>query len=97
MIFSTAGEWLAHLKSRFLYTIVPAKIPHDRKGPKHNWLAFPPVKHYFKSVGVVSAGFFYKDITDNIFFSRLEVDVDGEVFNVLQPVNGAAFPEILVC
>ena len=45
-------------------------------------------EHYFKTVGVVSAGFFYKDITDNIFITRFDVEIDGEEFEVLQPVNG---------
>ena len=45
-------------------------------------------EHYMESVGIVSAGFFYKDITDNIFPFVSEELIGDEEFEVLQPVNG---------
>ena len=45
-------------------------------------------EHYFKTVGVASAGFFYKRLTDNIFLTRFDEDRDGDTFEVTQPVNG---------
>ncbi len=43
---------------------------------------------YFTSVGVLSAGVFYKDLADNIFLFRSEEVRDGEIFDVTQPING---------
>jgi len=45
-------------------------------------------EHYFQTVGVASAGFFYKRLTDNIFLSRFEEDRNGDTFDITQPVNG---------
>lgn len=45
-------------------------------------------EHYFKTVGVASAGFFYKRLTDNIFLSHFDEDRNGDTFEVTQPVNG---------
>jgi TonB-dependent receptor len=47
-------------------------------------------EHYLPSVGLVSGGVFYKQLTDNIFISTFEEDVDGETYDVEQPVNGAS-------
>ncbi len=46
-------------------------------------------EHYFKSVGVLSGGFFFKDLTDYIYVSSSEQSggaFDG--FETTQPVNG---------
>lgn len=52
------------------------------------------IERYFESVGLVSAGLFYKDITDFVFqFTRFnEVDpVSGNTFSqISRPENGAA-------
>lgn len=45
-------------------------------------------EHYFQTVGIASAGFFYKRITDNIFISRFDEDRNGDTFEITQPVNG---------
>jgi TonB-dependent receptor len=45
-------------------------------------------EHYFQTVGMASAGFFYKRITDNIFLSRFDEARNGDDFEVTQPVNG---------
>jgi TonB-dependent receptor len=42
-------------------------------------------EHYFKSVGIISAGLFYKDIQDFVYTSQFE-DTDG--YEVYQPLNG---------
>jgi TonB-dependent receptor len=43
---------------------------------------------YLQPLGVVSAGVFYKDITDYIFFYNVDEVIDGEEFEVIQPRNG---------
>lgn len=51
-------------------------------------------EHYFSSVGLISAGVFYKDISDFIFTNVTEDYVDpltGNTFDeFLQPLNGAS-------
>ncbi|MFG6686902.1 TonB-dependent receptor [Mariniflexile sp. HNIBRBA6329] len=42
-------------------------------------------EHYFKSVGIISAGIFYKDIQDFVYTSQSE-DTNG--YEVYQPLNG---------
>ncbi|WP_308991480.1 TonB-dependent receptor [Mariniflexile litorale] len=42
-------------------------------------------EHYFKSVGIISAGVFYKDIQDFVYTSQSE-DTNG--YEVYQPLNG---------
>ncbi|MBP0904764.1 TonB-dependent receptor [Mariniflexile gromovii] len=42
-------------------------------------------EHYFKSVGIISAGLFYKDIQDFVYTSQSE-DTNG--YEVYQPLNG---------
>ncbi|WP_100614033.1 TonB-dependent receptor [Confluentibacter citreus] len=42
-------------------------------------------EHYFKSVGILSAGVFYKDIKDFVYTSQSE-DTNG--YEVYQPLNG---------
>ncbi len=43
---------------------------------------------YMKPVGIFSAGVFYKDLTDIIYFFNVDEVVDGEEFEVIQPRNG---------
>lgn len=44
---------------------------------------------YLKPVGIISAGAFYKDLTNYIFFFNVDEVIDGEDFEVIQPRNGA--------
>jgi TonB-dependent receptor len=45
-------------------------------------------EHYFsRTVGVVSAGFFYKRMNDNIFITRTEIEREGRTFEVTEPQN----------
>jgi TonB-dependent receptor len=43
-------------------------------------------EYYFKSVGILSGGLFYKDLEDFIYTSQFEDDATG--FDVFQPQNG---------
>jgi TonB-dependent receptor len=45
-------------------------------------------EHYLESVGVLSAGVFYKDLSDYIYLFNTEEDFQGDEFDVLQPRNG---------
>ena len=47
-------------------------------------------EHYFKSVGVVSAGVFYKNLTDYIYTYTLQQAINGVQYQVTQPLNGDA-------
>ncbi|WP_418512448.1 TonB-dependent receptor [Corallibacter sp.] len=42
-------------------------------------------EHYFKSVGIISAGVFYKDISDFVYVNRAENEAGFEVY---KPLNG---------
>lgn len=44
---------------------------------------------YLEPVGIISAGAFYKDLTNYIFFFNVDEVIDGEDFEVTQPRNGA--------
>ena len=43
---------------------------------------------YLDPIGIISAGAFYKDLTDYIFFFNVDEVIDGEEFEVIQPRNG---------
>jgi len=43
---------------------------------------------YLQPVGILSAGVFYKDLTDYIYLFQVEEVIDGEEFEVEQPRNG---------
>ena len=45
-------------------------------------------ERFFTTVGVVSAGVFYKDLQDYIFVSTFEEIRDGDVWEITQPLNG---------
>lgn len=45
-------------------------------------------ERYFESVGVVSGGFFYKKLSDYIYFVQFEEDAFGDEYDVTQPRNG---------
>jgi TonB-dependent receptor len=56
--------------------------------PTLAWNADLMFEHFFETVGVFSAGVFYKDLQDYIFVSTFEEDRDGETWEVTQPLNG---------
>ncbi len=44
-------------------------------------------EYYFQSIGLMSAGVFVKDITDYIVRKRFDQEINGETYDVMQPVN----------
>ena len=56
--------------------------------PTTSWNYDLLFEHYMASVGLISGGVFYKQLTDNIFLSTFEEDLDGQTYDVTQPVNG---------
>ena len=58
--------------------------------PTKSWNVDLLGEHYFKSVGVVSAGFFYKRLQDYIYgFTSTQI-INGSQYQVAQPLNGDA-------
>jgi TonB-dependent receptor len=45
-------------------------------------------ERYFNTVGVLSGGFFYKRIANNIFLQRTVQTIDGDRYEIEQPQNG---------
>ena len=45
------------------------------------------IEHYLSDVGVLSAGVFYKSISDFIITKKEDVDYSGDTFDQFQPVN----------
>ena len=57
--------------------------------PTTSWNYDLLFEHYMASVGLVSGGLFYKQLENNIFLSTFTEEIDGEEYDVTQPVNGA--------
>jgi TonB-dependent receptor len=55
--------------------------------PTTSWNLDVLGERYFSSVGVLSGGFFYKDLTDMIFIATREEDVGGDEYDVTQAQN----------
>jgi TonB-dependent receptor len=82
------------------YDIVPYRAQDDSAStitlgnaalkPTRSWNADLLAEHYFKSVGVVSAGAFYKHLDDYIFLFTFPQQVGGTQYQVTQPLNGEA-------
>jgi TonB-dependent receptor len=45
-------------------------------------------ERYLEPLGIISAGVFYKELDNHIFFSTFEEDIGGDTFDVEQPING---------
>jgi TonB-dependent receptor len=58
--------------------------------PTTSWNVDVLGEHYFKSVGVMSAGYFYKHLTDYIYVYTLDQSIGGSIYHVTQPLNGDA-------
>jgi len=58
--------------------------------PTRSWNLDVLGEHYFKSVGVVSAGVFFKRLTDYIYVFRTQETINGVQYQVTQPLNGEA-------
>jgi len=81
------------------YDIVPYRIinredeeieqGNSQLEPTTSWNFDLMAEHYFQSVGIISGGFFYKNLSDIIYAAASEQSgglYDG--YDVLQPVNG---------
>jgi TonB-dependent receptor len=58
--------------------------------PTKSWNVDVMAEHYFKSVGVVSAGFFYKHLDDYIYTYTFSQTLNGTQYQTTQPRNGDA-------
>jgi TonB-dependent receptor len=58
--------------------------------PTTSWNVDLMGEHYLKSVGVLSAGFFYKKLKDYIYIYTLQEQINGSQYQVTQPLNGDA-------
>jgi TonB-dependent receptor len=58
--------------------------------PTKSWNVDAMAEHYFKSIGVVSAGVFYKDLADYIYTFTQQQQIGGVQYLVTQPLNGEA-------
>lgn len=56
--------------------------------PTLSWNLDLLYERYYESVGVLSAGLFYKDLTDYIYLFRGTENRGGEDFDLIQPQNG---------
>jgi TonB-dependent receptor len=56
--------------------------------PTTSWNYDLLFEHYMATVGIISGGVFYKQLDNNIFLSTFEEDLDGQTYDVTQPVNG---------
>ncbi len=53
-----------------------------------SWNADLMWEQYLQPLGIISAGVFYKDLTDYIFIYNVDEEIDGEEFEVTQARNG---------
>jgi TonB-dependent receptor len=58
--------------------------------PTKSWNVDAMAEHYFKSVGVLSAGVFYKNLSDYIYTYALQQQINASQYLVTQPLNGDA-------
>jgi TonB-dependent receptor len=80
------------------YDVVPYRALDDTNAtialgnadlqPTRAWNVDALGEHYFKSVGVVSAGVFYKRLADYIYSFTLQQSINGTQYQVTQPLNG---------
>ena len=80
------------------YDVVPYRAQDDSAStialgnadlkPTQSWNVDALGEHYFSSVGVVSAGYFYKRLNDYIYSFTLQQSIGGTQYQVTQPLNG---------
>ena len=46
------------------------------------------LEHYFQNVGLVSAGFFYKNLDNYIYQTTVQQTIGQDLYRVTQPING---------
>ena len=66
-----------------------AEIGNPDLNPTFAWNFDLLAEHYFKNVGVISGGVFYKDVKDVIFESNTQRTIEGDIFNVSTPLNAS--------
>ena len=82
------------------YDVVPYRAQDDTAStislgnadlePTTSWNVDAFAEHYFRSVGVMSAGVFYKRLTNYIYSFTLQQSIGGTQYQVTQPLNGDA-------
>jgi TonB-dependent receptor len=80
------------------YDTIPYRVQDDNASavavgnpdlrPTTSWNVDVLGEKYFKSVGVVSAGVFYKKLKDYIYQYTLQQAINGAQYQVTQPLNG---------
>ena len=80
------------------YELVPYRAQNDSDrtltlgnpdlSPTKSWNVDVLAEHYFKSVGLVSGGVFYKTMKDYIFTFTRQDQVNGQQYQFTQPLNG---------
>ena len=58
--------------------------------PTRSWNVDVLAERYLKSVGVISAGVFYKRLDDYIYIFTLQQQINSTQYQVTQPLNGDA-------
>jgi len=61
---------------------------NENLNPTKSWNVDLMAEHYFTSVGVVSAGFFYKQMQDYIYRYTFDQTINGVIYKTTQPLNG---------
>ena len=56
--------------------------------PTNAWNLDITYERFFRTVGLFSAGVFYKDLSDNIYFFNFEEERPDGTYEVTQPLNG---------
>ncbi|MEP7304926.1 MAG: TonB-dependent receptor [Acidobacteriota bacterium] len=56
--------------------------------PTMSWNVDALAEHYFRSVGAVSAGAFYKNLADYVYLFTTQQNLGGVQYQVTQPLNG---------
>src|SRR4026208_2465956 len=75
-------------RGRRVATRRPVVMANADLRPATAWNVDALAEHYLKSVGVVSAGVFYKQLTDYIYTYTLQQQIGGVQYQVPQPLNG---------
>jgi TonB-dependent receptor len=52
------------------------------------WNADLMWERYLEPIGIISAGVFYKDLTDYVYIFTFDEEIDGDEYEVTQPRNG---------
>jgi TonB-dependent receptor len=58
--------------------------------PTKSWNLDLLGEHFFKSVGVISAGVFYKRLENYIYIFTFDQQIGGTIYHTTQPLNGEA-------